>query len=302
MLYKIKNDIVIPVKEKEFKLEKDIQKLVENNLFELLGLKFICTEFNINNYRLDTLAYDEENKSFIIIEYKRGRNESLVDQGYTYLNILLDRKADFILKYNEAFNENKNLSDFDFSGSRVIFVSPKFTDYQMGANDFMNSPIDLIRIVKYEDNIIELDRIVKKNNAKLEFNSNKNNVISKVNKEIKTYTEEDHFAGKSDDLVELYDAFKSGILNWSNIDVDPKKMYIAFKGRTNIVDFIIKKKKLYILVNLKKGELSDPKNIARDVSTLGRWGNGDYEISVNNNDNLEYILSLIKQSWEKNKK
>ena len=101
MLFQIKEGKAKQVREKEFKLEKDIQFFVEKNMEELLGLEFITTEFAINNFRIDSLAYDRENNAFMIIEYKRGRNESLIDQGYTYLNILFDRKADFILKYNE---------------------------------------------------------------------------------------------------------------------------------------------------------------------------------------------------------
>ena len=56
-----------------------------------------------------------------------------------------------------------------------------------------------------------------------------------------------------------------------------------------------------IWINLQKGELDDPKNLVRDVSAIGHWGNGDYELQVRNDENFEYILSLIKQSIIKNK-
>jgi predicted transport protein len=55
-------------------------------------------------------------------------------------------------------------------------------------------------------------------------------------------------------------------------------------------------------INMSKGELDDTKGIMRDVSTTGHWGNGDFEIQVKDDDNLEYILSLVKQSIRKNKK
>ena len=50
--------------------EKELQKYFENNLKEILGLEFIATEFVVGNFRLDTVAFDEEAKSFKIIEYK----------------------------------------------------------------------------------------------------------------------------------------------------------------------------------------------------------------------------------------
>ena len=67
------------VKEKSFKLEKDIQKVFETNLSAIMGLEFVKREFTIKNKRIDTLAYDTQACAFIIIEYKRDRNNSVVD-------------------------------------------------------------------------------------------------------------------------------------------------------------------------------------------------------------------------------
>jgi len=39
------------------------------------------------------------------------------------------------------------------------------------------------------------------------------------------------------------------------------------------------------------------KKLARDVSKIGTWGNGDYLIKVENDKDFEYIMSLIKQSY-----
>lgn len=55
-------------------------------------------------------------------------------------------------------------------------------------------------------------------------------------------------------------------------------------------------------LNLRQGELVDPRELARDVSSVGHWGNGDYEIALRTDEEIVYILSLIKQSLEKNKK
>ena len=66
-----------------------------------MKLDFISSEFSLNNFRIDTLALDKESKSFVIIEFKRDKNFSVVDQGYAYLSLMLNNKADFILEYNE---------------------------------------------------------------------------------------------------------------------------------------------------------------------------------------------------------
>ena len=73
-----------------FKLEKEIQVIVEKNLKELFELQIVKSEFSIRNFRIDTLGYDEENRSFVVIEYKKDRNYSVIDQGYTYMSLMLN--------------------------------------------------------------------------------------------------------------------------------------------------------------------------------------------------------------------
>ncbi len=60
------------------------------------------------------------------------------------------------------------------------------------------------------------------------------------------------------------------------------------------------KSSLKLFVNVKKGLFNDPKNRARDVSKIGHWGNGDYEITIKNSTDIGYIASLIRQSYDKN--
>jgi predicted transport protein len=82
-----------------------------------------------------------------------------------------------------------------------------------------------------------------------------------------------------------------------DLDIKPKKQEIGFIHNGKIfADVCILKNSLKFWINLKKGALDDPKKVARDVATIGHWGNGDYEVMVNSTDNLEYVLFLIKQA------
>src|SRR5690606_2344968 len=102
----------------------------------------------------DTLAFDPENRSFIIIEYKKSRNYSVIDQGYTYMSLLLNNKSDFILEYNENCGGQLKRDDVDWSQSKVIFISPNFTDYQKHSVNFKDVPYELWEIKQYENNLI----------------------------------------------------------------------------------------------------------------------------------------------------
>lgn len=287
------------LKEKPFKLEKEIQLLFENNMEILTGLKYIKSEFTIKNSRIDTLAFDIESKAFVIIEYKRERNYSIIDQGVSYLNLMLEYKADFIVEYNETQKHSIKRNEVDWSQSRIIFVSPFFTEFQKQSSNFKDLAIELWEIKRYENNSLIINPIKKSKSAPSikQIQSDRNSKISRVTNAIKVFTEEDHLDHKSEEVKELYEMYKNAILNLpANIETEPKKLYIAFKKDKNIADIVLLKKGLKIFINKKSGELDDPKKLTRDVSKVGHWGNGDYELIVEDTHNLEYIMSLIKQA------
>ena len=301
-LYKIGKKLEY-IKEKPFRLEKEIQELTEKNLKTIFGLEFVKSEFALNNFRIDTLAFDREANAFVIIEYKRDKNFSVIDQGYAYLSLMLNNKADFILEFNENLDKTLKRNDVDWSQSRVLFVSPSFTNYQREAINFKDLPIELWEVKRYENGTVSFDQIQKAGaQESIKTISKSDKSVDVVAREIKVYTEEEHLANVTEEIKELYEKLKSAILNLDNLEVKPKKVYIAFVSGRNVVDILPQRRALKIWLNMNKGELDDPKGIAKDVSTTGHWGNGDYEIKIQNDDDLEYILSLIKQSLKKNKK
>ena len=302
-LYKIDNKLE-HVKEVTFKLEKEIQKFTEQNLQTLLGLNLIRSEFSLNNFRVDTLAFDSDAKSFVIIEYKRDKTYSVIDQGFAYLSLMLNNKADFILEYNESQNAALKRSDVDWSQSKVIFISPSFTTYQREAINFKDLPIELWEIKKFENNLISFEQIQKASaKESIKTISRDNGTVEEVSKEVRVYTEQDHLMRADFETRELYELVKDRLLNMeNNVTVQPKKQTIGFKIDNNIFcDVVLQGKGIKIYVNLKSGELEDPKSIARDVSNVGHWGNGAYEIKLNDLEEIEYVLSLLKQSLRKNK-
>jgi predicted transport protein len=298
-LFEISKDKLNHIKEEKFKLEKDIQKLTEDNLSIIFGLDFVKSEFSLNKFRIDSLAFDKKSNSFIIIEYKRDKSFSVVDQGYAYLSLMLNNKADFILEYNENTKHTLKRNDIDWSQSRVMFISPSFTTYQREAINFKDLPIELWEIKKYTNQTVSYTQILTDGaEESIKTISRENDTINTVSKEIKVYTEDDNLSKASEEIKELYEKFKVSILNFNNIEIKPNKFYISFvKSSTNVTDFEILSKSIKITINLAKGTLDDPKEITRDVSSIGKMGNGDYQIKIINDNDIEYILSLIKQSY-----
>lgn len=293
------------IKELSFKFEKDIQSLVEKNLKSFLNLEFIRSEFALNGFRIDTLAFDKESKSFVIVEYKRDKNFSVIDQGYAYLSLMLNNKADFILEFNESKETTLKRTDVDWTQSKVIFISPQFTTYQREAINFKDLPIELWEIKRFENETVSFDQI-QKTSAKesIKTISRNDETVEAVNKEVKVFTEQDHLQKVGFETRELYEQVKERLISLSdNITIQPKKQAIGFKIDNNIFcDIVLLGKGLKIYLNLKSGDLQDQKKIARDVSNVGHWGNGSYEIKLTDLDDIDYIISLLKQSLRINKK
>ena len=105
-LYNIQKNKLNIISGNPFKLEKEIQDLIEGNVTSIFDLEFVKSELRIQNFRFDTLCFDKSNNSFVVIEYKKGNSYSVIDQGYSYLSTLLNNKSDFVLEYNESLGKS----------------------------------------------------------------------------------------------------------------------------------------------------------------------------------------------------
>jgi predicted transport protein len=76
-----------------------------------------------------------------------------------------------------------------------------------------------------------------------------------------------------------------------------KKLYVAYKLDTNFVDVVFQKQRLRISVNMKFSEVIDPKGICRDITGLGRWGNGDVELFMEHTSDVDQVMEIIEQSY-----
>lgn len=310
MLVKYQNNKLEKILIDEFKLEKELQTFFENNMFELTGYKFLATEYSIEHYRMDSIAFDEEKNSFVIVEYKRGKNESLVDQGYAYLQTLLTRKADFVLLYNEVTGKSLLVKDFDWSQTVIVFVSPKFTQNQKDATSFIGMAFQLYEVKRYEGGIYFVNQI---NQDKVKFIETEkegigriNPSISQVNNELIVYDEEYHFRtyNTNDTLKEIYLELKERILDMdSELKEKFTKLYITFKydETHNCVSFWLKKDWIECVLNLKLGQLMDPYGLAYDISSR-KWSAAQYAIKITSSSNIDDVMDLIKQSYKVNVK
>jgi hypothetical protein len=314
-IFKEKNSTLEPVNQIQFKLEKDIQKVVEQNVKNLFNLEFIATEVTVGSYRIDSLCFDIENNSFVIIEYKKGSSYSVIDQGYTYLQLLLNNKADFLLIYSEFVNKVVKSSDIDWSQSKIIFISPSFNSYQKDSVNFKGLPFELWEIAKYQNNLVSLNQHQTSSNEKISsITSSQNEKIETVNKEIIQFEESDHTKKYSKDLINNWENFKSLILLDDNVNMKISQRYISFtlgNSRKTIAYFNSRSNgfKIHIVRGFIRRDgketkkfltLDDPKKMAKEIT----WKYLDdiqhaYEIMFDKDTDVDYLIFLIKQQLKK---
>lgn len=97
----------------------------------------------------------------------------------------------------------------------------------------------------------------------------------------------------------LFETLNKRIMNLSPaVKKEYKKLYVAYKLDTNFVDIVFQKQRLRISVNMKFSEINDPNGICKDITDLGRWGNGDVELFMEHQDELDQIMEIVKQSFD----
>lgn len=302
-LFKIQDRKVLRITPKEVDKERKVQNIFEDNLEEILNITFLSSEYSTSfGGRIDTLGIDK-NGSPVIIEYKKGQNDSIINQGLSYLRWLLDHKANF-----ETLCRNKGMNFvIDWDTPRVICISESYNKFDLDTVEILPIHVELLKYQLYDDNLLSVEAetdqkvkisvtgIIRKNGA----GKNERHQLQKI------YSLEDHLQKASQETKSLFSQLREKITALDeDIKEEPKKYYIAYKLATNFVDIEIHKNMLKIFLNLKSGQLYDPKKFARDLTKpkpVGHWANGDYEIRLESPEYLEETINLVRQSYILNK-
>ena len=314
-VYKLKSDTLKQVESKPFALEREIQNLVESNIEEIFGLEFVASELSIGDYRLDTLAYDRESSCFVIIEYKKGHSYSVIDQGYSYLSTMLQKKADFVLEYNETKEDNLKRDDVDWGSSRVIFVAPSFNSYQKNSINFKDVPFELWEIKRFAEDTIVLNqhRTTSKESIISPPIVNTSGLTSEKQKSTgKLHTVDEMVSKTSAECSDVWNAIYEFFDNLEDTRIKITRDYISIlKGKKTVCYNGFQKKQIVIEVvrgyeksdgALSRGffTLKDPEGLATEL--VRTWKNGDkgkvYQFKLKDTSKIDYVLYLLKQKYD----
>ena len=115
------------------------------------------------------------------------------------------------------------------------------------------------------------------------------------------YTIDDHpYLAPGSPFRPLFDMFRKEVLALGRVVTEEfLKHYVAYKAETNFVDVVPLASRLRLALNMRFHELHDPRGLAKDVTNLGRWGNGDVEVDLSEPEELRYVIGLVRQAFER---
>lgn len=141
--------------------EKSLQALLEANLQEVLELQFLATEYTTTfGGRIDTLAVDSGGAP-VIIEYKRNKNDNVINQSLSYLKWLKTQKPGFFekLMIDKLGQQAANHIKLDWGNPRVICIAESYSKFDIDTAEVVPLRIELMRYRYYEDGVFALEPI-----------------------------------------------------------------------------------------------------------------------------------------------
>jgi uncharacterized protein with ParB-like and HNH nuclease domain/predicted transport protein len=261
--------------------------------------------------------YSLRNKNYLFNKLENyNRKEQINTSNYTIEHIMpqnskvsqewIDMLGDNWQKIHEKYLHT--LGNLTLTGYNSVLSDRSFTEKKTIEGGFNDSPLYLN---EYLRNVNVWNEIAIQNRAKLlankaksvwkspslteeELNKYKPTDISESNYTVDSY---EYLNGE---MLKLYEVLRKRVLNIdSSVKEEFKKLYIAYKVYTNFVDVVPQKSRLRLSLNIPFTEIIDPKILCKDVSNIGRWGNGDVEIGLSRYEELDYVMELIQQAFDK---
>lgn len=288
-LFRIQDGKAAELEENAFAVEVSLQRLIENNMETLFGVRFLETEYSTGTKhrgRIDSLGIDE-NGSPVIFEYKRASNENVINQGLFYLDWLLDHRGEFDLLVMRKLGVQA-AEEIDWSNPRLVCVAGDFNRYDEHAIMLMNRSIELIRYRDFDSELLALELVASRSGAGESGNNPPSKTGGKVPTQYKTVTES--LAQAPQPLADLYGQLEAFIEGLGD-DVTKKvlKFYFAFRRIKNFacVEVHPKSQAILVFVKVDPDSIELEEGFSRDVRNIGHFGTGDLELRIRTQNDLE---------------
>ncbi|WBX98986.1 DUF5655 domain-containing protein [Chryseobacterium gambrini] len=273
--------------------EKEIQNLIERNLLEVLDMHFLATEYTTNGGRIDTLAVDR-NGAPVIIEYKRNKNDNIINQGLSYLRWLQAQKIEFfqmliLKKFGDEFLKSFII---DWKNPRVICIAESYNKFDIDTVEVIPMRIELFKYRYYDNGIFSLEPI----NVNEQIQKSNNDLTTNVESELLNLNLDSHLIKANENIKDLFKDLRSKIFELDeNIIEKITTLYVAYRLAKNFVEIHIAKN--HLKIHLRPIDYNDPENLVEKISDKYQW-TMDRRIYLKNEESMDYVFNIIEQSYK----
>lgn len=280
-------------------LERHLQTFIERNMDDLLGVRFLASEYHTGAQhagRIDSLGLDED-FSPVIVEYKRARGEGILTQGLYYLAWLRDHKPEFEALVAKKLGANA-AARVDWSSPRLICIAGDFTRYDAHAVREIGRRVDLVRYTRFGDGILALESLVSVAGTG-DVRSNGGTSADRLSPSGSSKTVTEILGQAPQSLQDLYADLDARLLALGDVHSVPLRQYFAYRRSGNFACVKVLPREhtlvVFLKVNPSTVELVD--GWTRDVTEIGHHGTGSLEVRIRSVDDLARASELFEASY-----
>jgi predicted transport protein len=296
-LFRIANGKAEELSGSSVALERQLQRTIESNMETLFGVRLLKSEHPTgakHRGRIDSLGIDETG-SPVIFEYKRSRDENVINQGLFYLDWLLDHQAEFKLLVMDRFGMEV-ANQIDWTNPRLVCVAGDFTRYDEHAVRQNNHNIELVRYRDFGGELLALELLTSVSTALPQAPAG--HTAGSTSSEP---TVTDYLGKAAEALKNLFADLDARLLAFGDdIQKTTRKNYFAYKRIKNFACVEVHPQSKALLVYLKV----DPDSIelepgfSRDVRNIGHFGTGSLELRLTNSADLIKSEPHLRASYD----
>ncbi len=301
-LFEIKNSKAKKVNQKEFKNELELHQLIDKNLEEIFGIRYIKDEHITDKHgRIETLGLDESNRP-VVIEYKRTQEKGQLVQANRYMTWIKQNPDSFELIVRKNL---KNLNgEIDFANPRILCFAQEYSiDDKCLA---LALSAELWKYRYYENETLVISR--EEEPEQLIKTKSKGFTREKIGREPRiAKTVEQHLQSASEELKDLFYRLDIAIKEISSeVESYTTNQEILYKTSRNFVCLAVQNKNncLRLLLRTISDNLIDNLNLTKQIPKTHGYGNITRQLNISPQDEkdgrftMDDIMFLINQSYD----
>lgn len=312
-LFRVDQNTAVELESTSIQVEKSLQTLFERNLENILGIRFLATEYStgpVHGGRIDTLGLDE-NGSPVIIEFKRAVSENVINQGLFYLDWLLDHQREFQWLVMDVLG--KDIADsVEWSSPRLLCIAGDFTRYDGHAVKQIPRRVELLRYRRFGDDLLMLELVHVPPATDVRQAPARSPAISIVEEGGIDARENNKDTRRSDLIayrlqnasVALRDVWDSVVASLQalgdDIQTSEVKLYYAFKRLKNFacLELYPTKNTVVAFLRLNPATVLIEPGFTRDMRGVSHFGTGDLQVTMRTMDDVLKAQPLFARAYE----